>query len=357
VQAAGVQYEPSEDGKLRPARERRYRIGPLSRIFRPHVEIRQPLDYNQVDDWDIMENIWDFGFKELRAKPAEHPILLSEPPFSLQSQREKTVGRGYCGLLLHVSHGCHLVPASPHNPAQLEVMFEKFDAPAVFLAKSAVLAATSVGRSSAVVVDLGASCSRVTPVYDGYVLSSAFAIEGHGTLRGMGGEWGVGCLRFLSYSCFFRFTVAESMSMSEVGGQFLSRALAVSTSAEMLPHYAFKRSIAVDPRAPPASGPASAASSSAQHAASTSSEDAAMDGSSSGVGSAAGTAASTSSSSNSSSRPQREQVYLTGGGRWRVQRADIAGVTSSFHQAAVLDIVEDMKRALCVVDEVGFDPA
>jgi actin-like protein 6A len=99
-----------------------------------------------------MESIWDHGFKDLHVKPAERPILLSEAPFALQSQREKTA----------------------------EIMFERFNAPAVFLAKTAFLAATSVGRSSAIVVDVGASCSRVTPVYDGYVMTS----EGRAGERG-----------------------------------------------------------------------------------------------------------------------------------------------------------------------------
>lgn len=52
-------------------------------------------------------------------------------------------------------------------------MFETFDAPAVYLARQPMLAAFSTGRASAVVVDLGHACTRVTPVYDGFIIQSA----------------------------------------------------------------------------------------------------------------------------------------------------------------------------------------
>lgn len=51
-----------------------------------------------------------------------------------------------------------------------ELLFEKYKVPALYLAKSAVLSAFASGRSTALVVDGGASSMSVTPVYDGYVL-------------------------------------------------------------------------------------------------------------------------------------------------------------------------------------------
>jgi len=49
-------------------------------------------------------------------------------------------------------------------------MFEKFDTPAFFLSKDAVLSAFASGRATALVLDCGGSCSRVSPVHDGYIL-------------------------------------------------------------------------------------------------------------------------------------------------------------------------------------------
>ena len=51
-----------------------------------------------------------------------------------------------------------------------ELLFEKYNVPALYLAKSAVLSAFASGRSTGLVVDGGASSLSVTPVYDGYVL-------------------------------------------------------------------------------------------------------------------------------------------------------------------------------------------
>lgn len=53
-----------------------------------------------------------------------------------------------------------------------ELLFEKFEAPAVFLAKDAVLNCFAAGRSNGIVLDCGAAVTRATPVYDGYALKS-----------------------------------------------------------------------------------------------------------------------------------------------------------------------------------------
>lgn len=78
----------------------------------------------------------------LKADFKEHPILISETIYSLQPQRERLV----------------------------EMMFESFEVPALFLAKQSVLSAFSLGKSTALVVDMGANSTRVVPVIDGYAL-------------------------------------------------------------------------------------------------------------------------------------------------------------------------------------------
>lgn len=92
----------------------------------------------------MLEKIWEYGMHTLSADSAAHPVLVAEPQFSTPQQREK----------------------------QAELLFESFKVPAMYSAKAPVLGAFSMGRSTAVVVDIGASSTRVTPVYDGYVLTS-----------------------------------------------------------------------------------------------------------------------------------------------------------------------------------------
>ena len=51
-----------------------------------------------------------------------------------------------------------------------EFIFEKYQAPAIFIGKAPVLASFSCGRSTAVIVDSGNRYTCATPVHDGYAL-------------------------------------------------------------------------------------------------------------------------------------------------------------------------------------------
>ncbi|VEN56967.1 unnamed protein product [Callosobruchus maculatus] len=48
-----------------------------------------------------------------------------------------------------------------------ELMFEKYNVPAVYLAKNASLAAFANGRPTCLVVDSGATHTSAVPVHDG----------------------------------------------------------------------------------------------------------------------------------------------------------------------------------------------
>ena len=54
-----------------------------------------------------------------------------------------------------------------------EIMFEKYNVPAFFLCKNAVLTAFANGRSTGLVLDSGATHTTAVPVYDGYVIQQA----------------------------------------------------------------------------------------------------------------------------------------------------------------------------------------
>jgi hypothetical protein len=88
--------------------------------------------------------VWSYALRQhLRVDPKEHPFMLSEPTFQPAADREK----------------------------MLQLMFEKFETPASFLCKSAVLTAFSAGRSTACVLESGAGHTTVSPIHDGYVVS------------------------------------------------------------------------------------------------------------------------------------------------------------------------------------------
>ena len=52
-----------------------------------------------------------------------------------------------------------------------ELMFEKFQVPALFVSKSAVLSAFAAGRGTALVLEMGGGGTCATAVHDGYALS------------------------------------------------------------------------------------------------------------------------------------------------------------------------------------------
>jgi len=57
-------------------------------------------------------------------------------------------------------------------------MFEKYEVPALFVSKNAVLSCFASGKSSGLVIDCGAGTTSVTPVHDGYALQKCIAKSG-----------------------------------------------------------------------------------------------------------------------------------------------------------------------------------
>lgn len=79
------------------------------------------------------------------------------------------------GLMINPKETPMLFTETPlHNKeARLrltEYMFEKFQAPAIFIGKAPVYAAFSCGRSTAIVLDSGHRSTTATPVHEGFAL-------------------------------------------------------------------------------------------------------------------------------------------------------------------------------------------
>lgn len=143
-------------------RENNYYIGESKlNIWRPNMEIKNPMKDGLVNDWDAMEQIWNAAYNDmLRVTSSEHPLLCTEPAWNTLENREK----------------------------MMELAFEKFDVPAFYVAKDAVMTAYvftffskmqhlikipysfSVGRATGLVLDSGGGVTSAVPVYDGYVL-------------------------------------------------------------------------------------------------------------------------------------------------------------------------------------------
>ena len=112
------------------------------------LSLEYPLENGIVKNWDYMTKIWHYTYyNELKADPAEQPVLLTEAPLNPKKNREQMV----------------------------EIFFEKFKAPAFYVFTQAVLALYASGRTTGLVVDSGDGVTHVVVVYDGYAIKHATA--------------------------------------------------------------------------------------------------------------------------------------------------------------------------------------
>lgn len=127
---------------------REYYIGEEALQLRGVLRLSYPIGHGIVEDWGAMEKIWHYTFyTDLRVDPAEHPILLTEPPLNPRPNREK----------------------------MCEIMFETFSVPALYIAMQAVLSLYASGRTTGLVTDSGTGVTHVVPIYEGFALTHAIA--------------------------------------------------------------------------------------------------------------------------------------------------------------------------------------
>merc|ERR1719478_2107237 len=80
--------------------------------------------------------------EKLEVSPADHPVLLTEPPYNPKPNREKMV----------------------------EIMFETFSVPMLNISIQGVLALLGQGRTTGLVLDSGEGVTTTIPIFDGFGL-------------------------------------------------------------------------------------------------------------------------------------------------------------------------------------------
>lgn len=110
------------------------------------MEVTNYIKDGMIDNWDIFEKVMDYSYdKVIKSESEQHPVLFSEAAWNHKARREKLT----------------------------EIMFEKYNVPAFFLVKNAVLSAFANGRSTGIILDSGQSQTSAIPIHEGYVLSQA----------------------------------------------------------------------------------------------------------------------------------------------------------------------------------------
>ncbi|ELK24568.1 PREDICTED: actin-like protein 7B [Myotis davidii] len=107
------------------------------------LKLVNPLKNGVVVDWDCVQSIWEYIFyTAMRILPEEHAVLVSDPPLSPSSNREKYA----------------------------ELLFETFGIPAMHVTSQSLLSIYSYGRTTGMVVESGHGVSHVVPISEGNVL-------------------------------------------------------------------------------------------------------------------------------------------------------------------------------------------
>ena len=104
-----------------------------------------PIQKTKIIEWDDFELYLDNLFtNELKIKPEEYGIFMTEPPLTLKSSRERLT----------------------------EILFEKFNTPFIFITNGAVLSSYGAFKYSGFVLDCGYDSSTIVPISNGYPYSS-----------------------------------------------------------------------------------------------------------------------------------------------------------------------------------------
>lgn len=110
---------------------------------RGKCSVNYPLENGIIENFGDMELIWEHTFMDqLNVNPADHPVLLTEPPYNPKVSRERMV----------------------------EIMFETFGVPLLNISIQGVLALLGQGRTTGLVLDSGEGVTHTIPVFDGFGL-------------------------------------------------------------------------------------------------------------------------------------------------------------------------------------------
>ncbi|TIA89124.1 hypothetical protein E3P99_02237 [Wallemia hederae] len=112
-------------------------------VYRDGFDVDNTMSDSLINDFDRFTQLLEHSLTHLlRADTQQHPLLFTEPAWNTHKHREKIA----------------------------EIAFEKFNVPGFYIANDSVLSAFAAGKSTALIIDIGAESTSVTPIVDGFVL-------------------------------------------------------------------------------------------------------------------------------------------------------------------------------------------
>jgi actin-related protein len=186
-----------------PNAQEQQQIGPITD---PSAYLQQG---DTIDDWDAYEHLWMNAIDTLSVKNIyKHTTgQISSTKSGIKSSTIRSSKGSTSTIAAGDNHCTHpflvISPGITHpmvtdntstnttmynanrNKKEIlrmtELMMEKFDARAMFVAPTPMLCAFAHGRQTALVVDIGCSGTRITPVVDGLLLHQSQRRSGRGT--------------------------------------------------------------------------------------------------------------------------------------------------------------------------------
>ena len=123
--------------------ETEFFIGADAQYKRGILKLNYPIKHGVIENWDVMEKIWDYTFtNELRVAPEEHNVMITEFSWNYRKNRENMA----------------------------KIMFEKFDVPGLYIVNPISLPLYSAGIFTGFALDLGDETIKFSPIFDGYKL-------------------------------------------------------------------------------------------------------------------------------------------------------------------------------------------
>ena len=148
-------------------------------LARPDYEIKNPIGTDGVvEDWDAAEALWKVSFANkltgVRPNKALQDWLNDPQEVEKRGGLQKAMAEDVNTERCLEEHPLFMTEPS-WNPAKArekcaEIALESWASPAFYLGRTGVMGAFGAGKSSALVVDFGASQLSVTPVHDGMIL-------------------------------------------------------------------------------------------------------------------------------------------------------------------------------------------
>ena len=167
-------------GSLLQIQPKEVYVGDEADAKRGVLRLTSPIQHGIVTNWEDMEKIWHHVFyNELSVSAEDYPLVLTEDLLNTKANRERMV----------------------------QIMFNTFKAPAVYIGISAVLALHATGKKTGTVLESGYGVTHAVPIYLGAVIP-------HGVLTiGLGGRDLTDYMVYLLDQRGYRFTTSGEREM------------------------------------------------------------------------------------------------------------------------------------------------